>query len=320
MFSQPHCARRTIAGVLGTITLFFSLVAASFAAPLPDSLVPFQKEVILYIGHFNWDCNEDTLVGVVGDNLQYLPTGIRWGGYDTVHTPPCPPPPGGGGPDYHPHHPRYPFTEIEYPAWGSLRGAVAIDSLNEDSLMDLLLFFSGTVGDSAHMRDSSRILAIFGQNGLDTVANIRIDTIGTFQSAPFFAMDFQKGIEFTEPALRDYSRDTSWVLNRVSEPVPSSRQQPQVPADVAHPWQVKVFPNPAGSSTQVEGRLIPPGNYVVEVISVNGRTESKQEVTVSETGELFRVLDLKGLASGYYLVRLHAHDKLFGTYPIIITR
>lgn len=191
--------------------------------------------------------------------------------------------------------------------------------MDSDSLKDIVFYMWGHYVDSTGVRDSARAAILFGQASLDTLLTINLAHIVGFQSFPFFAMELKPGLGLSDPAVRDATGVTSYVVNRVARPIIIDHLK-QNPASVPDPWSVQLYPNPAATSTQMEGRLIPPGEYMVEVISVNGSIEREQDVSVSETGELFRVIDLHDLASGYYLVRLHSKGKLFGTYPIIVRK
>jgi hypothetical protein len=311
------------------------LLAAGMAhaAPLPDSTGPFRDDVIMYVGYLNSGCHEDTLVGHFDEHLVLWPDGVRWGGYDSLRTPPCPPDSLG-----HYHRPRYPFTQFTFPEWDDLRVSLVIDSLNGDTLSDLLFLFTGTYTDSSGVHDTASVFCVFGQNAIDSVTDIRLDTLHGFVSAPYFAMEFQRGVQLSEPEHRDYSGVVSWALNTVVQAVPQSTRTPETPSAVpvarAASPRIQVYPNPASSAAHLEGTTVPAGEYVIEVLSVNGTTERRQRVRVAETGELFQVIDLHDLPSGYYLLRLFtAGDRsgaaadvvtttgaIFGAYPIIVTR
>ena len=72
--------------------------------------------------------------------------------------------------------------------------------------------------------------------------------------------------------------------------------------------------------TQVEIDSIPPGDYSVDVVAVNGFVVLHQSISVSIAGSLFQTLDLHALPVGYYVVRVTNGTQIFGMYPIIITR
>lgn len=144
--------------------------------------------------------------------------------------------------------------------------------------------------------------------------------------APFFAMELHVGAELTEPAVRDASGRTSYLLMPVMIQLPGPPPKTEL-AEVT-PWQVQIAPNPAHTSTEMTGRLVPAGDYLVEVVSVAGSLELREDVSVAESGDLFKVINLDGLASGYYIIVLYtrpgstsgAEGPLFGKFPIIITR
>jgi len=61
------------------------------------------------------------------------------------------------------------------------------------------------------------------------------------------------------------------------------------------------------------------GAYILQVISVNGDVELREDVTVPPDEGLQRTLDLGRFATGYYVVRIESGEGILGTWPIIIT-
>jgi hypothetical protein len=218
---------------------------------------------------------------------------------------------------------RVATTTIHYPAWEHFSGSVAFNRMNDDSLDDMTLFVRGTVGDSLHRTDSLRALLVFAQHGLDTLPVLDVAAIDGFQVAPFFAMELRKGSELVEPEVRDISGITSYVIEPVSLDVGGHRQDTAIAlgdSTPAQPIRIRVYPNPTGGDAQVEIDSIPPGEYSVDVVAVNGFVVLHRSVTVPIAGTLFQTLDLHALPVGYYVVRVTSGARIFGLYPIIITR
>lgn len=288
------------------LALLCAAATSLAATPLPDS----TSESILAVAHLHPGCcYPDTVWGRPGAEHGWLPTRITWGGYDSLHTPPCL-----SGPT---HRPKLRETTFEYPTWPHLGTAMAAQLLSlGDTLTDLVFYIWGGVSDTTNPHDSTRVAAIFGQAGLDSIATINFATLSDYQTLPFFAMDLHVGSLFVQPDNRDLSGVTSYILQPVGGGPPSlHRIQPAA----TPPWDVRLHPNPAVTSTQIEGTPIPPGEYRVEVIGVDGALRLHEQVTVQESGELFGTLDLAALPSGFYLVRLYNATTLVGSYPIVKT-
>ncbi|MEP7217870.1 MAG: T9SS type A sorting domain-containing protein, partial [Bacteroidota bacterium] len=290
--------------------------------PQPVDSLAHVKDVILFIGRINFDCYRDTVIGYMDEQSHYLPTAIRWGRSsfgilgDTLHHSDS------NCIDYVPPYKRVAVTHITYPSWDSLSGSVTFQSVNADSLVDILAFTWGRVGDSTHRHDTMKVVLAFGQHGLDTLSTMSFGAISGFQTTPFFAMKMRPGTELLEPEARDFSGIKSYVLESMDFVIGGdSSKAPPVRDHIANPSiHVRVYPNPTGQTAQVESESTPPGEYNVEVVSVNGQVYSQQNVVVSSSGNLFRTLNLKDVPSGYYLIRLHTSGTLVGSYPIIITR
>jgi hypothetical protein len=300
---------------LALACISFTVCTLMFGArlyALPDTTY-LTGERILAVTRLNTDCIPDTLVGRMDSQFQYVPTKIYWGGWDTLHAPLCPP-------DIYHHRPRYQATTLEFPSWPHFSASCAVERLNSDTLSDVVFYLWGYFVDTTGaVRDTGRAIALFGQGGLDTLATVNISSVTGFQSFPYFAIELHPGGELAEPAVRDPSGVTSYAVSRLAISIPGNPPKPESAA-VEDQGTVELYPNPAATSTQMEGHMVPPGDYAVEVISVNGSLERAQDVRVAETGDLFRVIDLRDLPSGYYLVRLSRHGKLFGTYPIIVKK
>ncbi|MEP7217687.1 MAG: T9SS type A sorting domain-containing protein [Bacteroidota bacterium] len=223
--------------------------------------------------------------------------------------------------DHIPQYKRVPITTITYPSWDSLSGSVSFQKMNPDSLTDLLITIWGRVGDTRNRHDTLRPLLLFGQHGLDTLKDLDLAKVEGFQATPFFAMVLRFGTDLIEPEVRDLSGRTSHLIAPIAYNI-DRRDSIKHPGNgvMDNPIQVRVYPNPTGTAAQIESESTPAGEYSVEVVGVNGQVYRRQEVSVSATSGLFRVLDLHDIPSGYYLVRLHSASKLIGSYPIIITR
>jgi hypothetical protein len=298
-----------------SFSLFFFLLMFSLSPRVLHAFPDTTGEELLYVGRIDPDCHPDSVFGNTDADGNVLPSRIVWTGYDTTLVSLCPPD------SLHPaHYPKYPETTIEYPSWPRFSGAVAIQQVNPgDSLADLIFYLRGGVADSTNPYDSLRALVLYGGNGIDTVPSINLATIGTVQVAPFVAVELRTDAELVEPAYRDLSRQLSYILLPV-DPPPGAPPVVEHPAGVDAGWSVRVYPNPAHGSTQIEGRPVPEGDYRAEVVAVDGRTVAQQEITVGGTGDLFGTLDLKSLPSSLYVIRIYNADRLVGLFPIVTTR
>jgi hypothetical protein len=306
--------RHGAAFVRGIVLFCLSIVTIATAHATADS-TSHPRETILFVGNLNFDCYPDTVSGTMaGMPGSYLPRTIRWG---------RPSPSDSACQGMIPLDRRVAVTTIHYPDWDRFSGSVAFNRMNDDSLDDMTLFIRGSVGDSLHRTDSLRALVIFSQAGLDSLPVLDVAAIDAFQVTPFFAMELRKGSELVEPEVRDISGVTSYVIQPVSLDVGGEHQDTTiVPGDStpAQPIRIRVYPNPTGGAAQVQIDSIPPGDYSVDVVAVNGFVVLHQSVSVPIAGTLFQTLDLHALPVGYYVVRVTSGTQIFGLYPIIITR
>ena len=285
-----------------------------------------QREVVLGIAHLNFDCYADTISGFKTPS-GYLPKRILWGGPRLDEQ---------GRLDSAclgrtPAEERVSQTTISYPGSEQVTGSMTFQQINADTLGDLVLHIHSTVVEQGAERDSLRSVVIFGQHGLDALAEIQVGEISRFQMEPFFAMDLVKGSELINPAERDLSGRTSYELEPVDVRLddPDSTPPPglaplagaEYPGAVAGTARVQIYPNPARSAIMIDAAGLQGGTYRIALLSVNGTVELREEARVEPGERLARTLDVRRIASGYYVVRIETGEgEAVATYPIIITR
>ncbi len=342
----PH--RTNLAPIL-VFLASLAIAPASMRAQTLDSLRAALPIAGVY--HLNFDCWPDTVLAERTARGGVLPRAIVWGhpkpgggsgqggsGIDTSCLGPIPP------------ALRKPFTLFTYPAWaqpGSVAsggsaasgGSVAFGGFNGDSLTDIFFYLRGRVqsGSAGRWHDTVRRMVVFGQHALDTLSTINLADVPAFQFAPFFAMNLSEGVHLSERATRDLSGAPSYILHPVSLQVNAPNVgAPNVPATherapmVGMPMAgiVRVYPNPAATAAGVEAVRLEAGEYTVEVVATNGRVELRRRVSVAASGTLLETLDVSGLASGYYVVRVTrdgaasgaatSGGAVTGTYPIVV--
>ncbi|MGE3801091.1 MAG: T9SS type A sorting domain-containing protein [Candidatus Kapaibacterium sp.] len=339
MKSLPVCLRWVLAAVI-------LLTASMLRAQESSAYDPFNDPAIMHIGHLNPDCVADTLYGLLHRNLQWMPAYICWGkSYDSAGVSLC-------------DEGQYDSTVriadlvdttwIEAPNWGRYTCAVSIDKYNvNDTLNDLIFWIKGidTVTGQQGARiphDTARALVVFGQSKLETKGKIELNKIRNFQTGPFNAMALGVNTELVNPKKRDNTRKTSWELKRVNravgdeedttgstialqdaavDGVQGSGEGMLATGETGEAFAARVWPNPTIYTTNVEVKPLPTGRYQVVVLGMDGAEVRHSEIEVAEEGgEIFETIDLSGLPSGHYILRVSTREKLFGTYPVIVVK
>lgn len=309
--SNPSCRYRR--GVAGRLVLALFVVLCVLSLP-----VMAQPISILYTGHLNPDCYQDTVYGRQMGQRTWLPDRIVWGKTDIHHAQPCDDDPSYGG---HPAGaPRFPVTNFVYPTWQEA-GSVSFECYNtNDSLVDMLFFLWGTASTGSSVQDTGRALVIYGQLALDTLKTIYVGTIDSaVQSTPFFASDLDINEELINPAVRDMSGIRSYELLRTTFPV-TPPKAPHLPAALGSvsATHVSIYPNPAELWAQLQSEPLEAGEYTITVLAVSGREYHRQTVHLTSTQQVERELNLSGLPNGYYIVRLHRDGHVISSSPIVI--
>ena len=318
------------------LLLFVFLCGTSLLSAQQNS--PLTTPIVMHIGHLNPDCVQDTIYGLFDPGLQWIPTFIRWGkAYDSTGASLCD---AGNFDSTVIASEVVDTTWIVSPKWGNYTCAISIDHYNlNDTLPDMIFWIRGidTLNGSQGARiphDTARALVVFGQKKLPTKEKIELGKIKNAQTGPFNAMALGFGQELINPKHRDNTKKISWELVRVSRDMaeedttaspsplaeetnlPTERVSP-IPDD---PYATRIWPNPTFYTTNVEVAPLPAGRYHVEVISVSGQQIWSSEVEVADGGKVFETVDLSGLSSGHYMLRVFTAETSYGDYPVIVVK
>lgn len=291
----------------------FLLLVAVISLMLRGGFLHAQGSVsgdaVLSIGRFNPDTYPDTVMGMK-TSAGYLPSRVLWGRF-------------GQAPGAMPG--KLPATALRYPDWKGLRGSVSFQSINGDSLMDMVFHLQGivtTMQGGTEGADSLRSVVVFGQSGLDSLAVLDLDGVRRFQVRPFVALELVRGVELSQPGRRDLSGSMSYLLEPIELDVQGKPSPlPRTVASVEEGGGVlRLYPNPAGKSLRIEAGGLASGAYTVQLVSVAGAVVAREEITITAGESLLHTLDVEHVASGYYVVRIERGEEAIGSYPIIITR
>ena len=297
--------------------LLLCVIGPIFSVP---TIAQTNPSVVLFVGHLNTDCYPDTVRGQANGPRTYLPDKIYWGVPDSTNPMPCDADSTRGG--HPPGAHLFPLTPLVYPSWPELRGSVAFEQYNtNDEITDVILYLWGKSPLTG--QDTSHSLVIYGQLALDTLPVLMVNTITTgTQTTPFFAMGLRIGTEFIEPDFRDMGGRISYELPRVN--FSTAGEPPHIPqppgVQTGESATVAAYPNPAELWTRLESSPLSEGEYTITVMGVNGRIYHTQQVRVAGGGQIDRELDLGGLVSGYYIVRLYREGTFISSHPIVIVR
>ncbi|MFW5700367.1 MAG: T9SS type A sorting domain-containing protein [Cyclobacteriaceae bacterium] len=289
---------------MSRIIIFVLLIAAlplSRASAGFDSTEVFQS--ILGVYELSNDCEQDTILGVRTIESPFYPKYIYWGNDQVCST--------------IPDSLKVDSTEFILPDWHKLRTSTAFINFNSDSLMDMVLYTWGKVQlDSTTYKDTSKIVVIFGQPGLDTIPQIIIDSIGTLQFHPFVAMELLVDKDFKNCQYSNLSKQLSWEMYLTDV---SLSEPPELPMEVDTKPQtdIKLYPNPAVYYLNIEFSKIPIGRYHILVFNSHGQ-KVKEELLEINSSNFIKQLDFSQLVTGAYYLRIYNDNNTFGPFPIII--
>ena len=262
------------------------------------SVPAFAEGDILFVGRLDRDAWADTVVGIPTGDLRMLATAIHWGAPYSSND---------GREDAR-------RTRLLYPDWPRLEGSCAVEDVNNDGVDDLLLFF-GDAGAS----DSSRAIALLGQEALRTITAIELASIRSpMQRHPFVAVDVGSVDLLVERAQRELSGVPSYRWGHVAVRTHDTAAAIAPPPILAE-WMA-LYPNPASAAATLEARRLAPGSYTVELVDMEGTIHHERRLHVERERSLSSTLDLSDQPPGLYLVRIRRAGELVASYPVVVVR
>lgn len=307
--------------LLGRLALLWACLftAVGTAVALPDSLDVADStgsfETVFHIGHFDFDCVPDTLIGfVVAPSFQVLPRRIHWGhdtalycGTSSIHTD---------------------VTYFVYPDWEEISGGLTVIQYNQqDSLADILFFYGGKIDTGTSRRDTAVSIAIFGQDQIGEIDSIPLTLTDTLQESPFVALELLRHSRLLDSLHVDYTGYPSYELPVVSLDLTGDTTLPTIVllSSVHDTYQERkllseVYPNPAAATTTIRVRPLPPGKYLIEALAGDGDRAFQQEILVGASEELFAPLDFSALPSGYYQIIVRSEHHILSTHSVAVVR
>lgn len=312
-----------------------SVLRATVPSPSHAPLVRSSDSIykVMFIGHLNTDCYDDTVLAVVSKTPKVdwrremiLPRYIVWGVRTDTTIPQCSDTVGGTIADSL----RYSYSILQYPSFVGLRGSLSYMQLNPtDTEYDLVCFLWGKTDTSTTQRDTSTTFAVFGRKGFDTLRIIPLHTIDTTQQTPLRAMQLKRPKHFLQPGRRDFSLRNSYQIPSMGIVVvvdTSGHHDSVVIQEVAssvHPDQTlvpefKVYPNPAVNLTTIVGKHVPSGRYHLRLLTESGQGVWEKEVVSLSGEDILFSMDVTPLSTGYYHLQITRTGTSIGTFPIVI--
>ncbi len=252
-------------GYLIPIVLFLM----SYTVAIGSGLTP--TDVVLKTVDLNNDSVRDTLIGSKLAGKVIMPRKIIWGiAHDSIQSKP------------------FACKELMfiYPDFKKFNGYYSIAHFNKsDTIIDICFYLNGEIEmDTSTTEKINKMIVLVGQDGLDTLSSIAVDSILKFQTTPYIAYQLRINYELKE-------------LNRVDKHKQAFSIQ-QVYLDINNPTidslegylpprilivekteansTIKVFPNPASDIIYIEAQS-DINSYDIRLIDITGRVLFEKE-------------------------------------------
>lgn len=301
--------------IIMNIIILFVLNQSILVSSIPIDTNEYYIRII-EIGHFNDDQALDTLIGVAGDDLNFKPRFIYWGN-DTNST--------------IPDSLKLDFLEFNYPKkWIFSFVASNIDYLNNDTLLDLGLFIGARFVDSTivtgdSLRDTVFKLIVFGQKGLDTIPNIDLMEIDTFQVSPFLAMHMRYGHELINPMYRELSEYVSYEFKTIDLNIEdtSVTPPPLIRTNINFSdsdYNIKFYPNPVTDMANLEISGLSIGDYTISIYNAIASNKFQKHLFINNSVNFIKQINLKDITSGRYYLYIEGNNKKIGPIQFVIIK
>jgi len=287
-----------------SITLLF-LIPNHKAEAVLDTNEAFK--VILDIDHYNFDATKDTLIGIASLNREFYPKYIHWGvdhdttWYDSL---------------------KVQKTILDYPNWTDIRIRGNFDDINSDTVKDIIIVMWGKVTvDSVTYKDTAESFVLFGKRAFDTLMSVSLTNFPTFRETPYVAAKYRIGHEYEHGKKREYSYITSYTMEEsMWKDTVVEKPYADIPRALELKPNMKVYPNPSIFYLDVEVDQIPPGEYELRFINMQGMGVISQAILTDEKEKISQRINTDGLPNGAYLIIVTKGSKMIGKYQIIILR
>jgi hypothetical protein len=285
-----------------------------FLCILNSTLLKSQDSVYVYttiliITDFNDDHSLDTLIGQSTYDLKFFPKMIVWGKDSTVHPDPN-------------IYPKVPTTTFNYSQWERMRINYMVGKFNRDTISDIIFISSGKLRiDSVTTKDTATALILFGQCGLDTIAEMNLYMIAPNQIFPYKARHLFHGDDFKNCTLRGEPYRTFYELPKIDDvllPPPPGKH-----ACVGCTDKLKIaatiYPVPSENNINIIFEGLEPGDYLVNIIDLSGSLIMEKSIKVNQEYHQEN-LSFKDAVNGTYMMMLVKAGKTIYSQKFLLSK
>lgn len=272
-------------------------------------------------GYFNNDGFLDTIVCEYNEKLKLVPIGIKWGtqaGRTDLTSVKSSGEKGSTKKVTELEELLAQFTLFDYPDQ-DVDCHLSVRKYDNDTLDDILMYFTVNPSTSKAYPFSFRAIAIFGQDEIREVNKINISEISTVQNTPFQAIQLQPNKQLIDGKVRDRDNGVSYVVPkyiRKKNSVTSNESQELLNTNVTF----KVYPNPASDDVYIDIDNMYDNQISVVCYSVEGKKLLQQSIISSNTKTHKEKIQASSFASGCYFVQCLVNNHVVKTIPLIIYR
>ena len=263
----------------------------------------------LFTGYLNSDCYIDTIIVSASKrdadtlllNNVFLPKYIYWGRcllprdsmqycpcYDTV-----------GVPDTQ----KVWYTRLDKPSFINMAGKVVLLHISTDTLVDILMIFTGKTGLDSLARDTSHRVILYGQDALDTLWYISLNTIDSSITEPFSALRLEVDKQLIDSAVRDVSYHASYYLAVSGNGMAKRREDDALSLTTKKELQtLRISPNPVYESLRIQFTDMEAPCRMVHITDQTGRIIIKLDIK-DQSKEY--IVSAEGMKSGVYIANMY---------------
>lgn len=285
----------------------FSLFCSISVYSSDSTMIITRTTPILYIGHFNNDAYVDTLYGIKVSPLIYLPKWIVLGKSINDSTTPE----------------LSRLKIINYPKIDSIRGIFTIGKYNQDTLNDIEFYFHGKIKDSAIVnnnksifyRDTAETIILFGQDQINDVSMIDLDSIPRLLDSPIYTLRLDNKLDYKNVTnlsnIKWYVREQKKIDLIIPANKHSAIKQAQDTSIAKDSINIKsivpspyftTYPNPANKMLYLKYENIMPTILKMYIYDVAGNIVFNQNFYV--TSCLIQEFDLSKYSTGTYSIKI----------------
>lgn len=215
-----------------------------------------------------------------------------------------------------------PTTTFNYSQWEKTRINYLVGKINRDTISDIIFITSGKLRiDSVTTKDTATAIILFGQCGLDTIAEMNLYMIAPNQTFPYKARHLYHDYDFKNCTLRGEPYRTFYELPKIDDvlipPPPFKHSCPGCGEKLN--LSCSIYPIPSENNINIVFEGLDPGEYLLDILDLSGKMIMEKKIKVKQDYHQEN-LTFKDAVNGTYMMMLVKAGKTIYSQKFLLSK